>query len=103
MRTKLAVGILIVMGFLTARTTSLAATLPPQPKTVTLVWNYPQASPDIVFRIYSTTNLAMPLSKWPVYTNLTTTSCVVQVSPGSRFFTVSASNTVTGSESFSSR
>jgi hypothetical protein len=81
----------------------LAVVLPPQPKTVTLKWNYPQLTPDIVFKVYSSTNLAMPLSKWPIYTNLTTTSCVVQVFPGNRFFTVSASNTTTRTESRFSR
>jgi hypothetical protein len=80
-------------------TPAVASNLPPQPRTITLTWNYPQMSPDIVFKIYSSTNLGTPVSKWPVYTNLTSTSCVIPVLPGNRFFAVTASNMATRTES----
>ena len=76
------------------------ATAPPPPSTnLTLSWNYPQTSPDIVFTVYSSTNLATPLGKWPVYTNVATTSCVVRIAPGNHFFTVKASNVIARTES----
>jgi hypothetical protein len=93
------VGALIALGFLLARSSSLAGIIPPQPKTLILKWNYSPMSTDIVFKVYSSTNLSSPCWKWPVYTNLTTTSCVIQISPGARFFAVTASNMTTQTES----
>src|SRR5262245_5962019 len=96
---RLTVGALIVLGFLLTRSTSLAGFVPPQSKTLILKWNYSQMSTDIVFKVYSTTNLASPVWKWPVYTNIATTSCVVQMLPGNHYFAVTASNTTLHTES----
>jgi hypothetical protein len=82
-----------------ASSAALATVPPPRSTNLTLTWNYPQTSPDIVFTVYSTTNLATPLKKWPVYTNVTSTSCVVRIVPGNHYFTVTASNTIMRTES----
>src|SRR6476646_3020510 len=95
---KFAFGVLMVPIFLVMHWVSFAAVIPP-PKTLLLKWDYTQVSPDIVFNVYSTTNLGVPIKKWTRYTNVTTTSCVVQVQPGNRFFAVTASNTVSRLES----
>jgi hypothetical protein len=100
---RLTFSFVIVSISLVFHSASMAAVIPPPPKTLTLRWNYPQISPDIVFNVYSSPNLSVPVKKWPVYTNVTTTSCVVRVAPGSQFFTVTASNKVSRLESAYSR
>jgi hypothetical protein len=80
--------------------TSLAVFVPPPPeKTVTLVWSYPEMSTNIVFNIYEATNLAVPMTRWRIVTNVRTLSCILPVGEGAHFFAVTASNIVTGLES----
>jgi hypothetical protein len=55
---------------------------------------------QLVFNVYQTTNLMVPMRQWTVATNVTTTSCSLPILPGAYFFTVSVSNTVTGLETF---
>ena len=77
-----------------------AAILPPPPtKTALLIWDYPTLTPEIVFNVYQTTNLADPSSNWKVLTNVTATSCVIQMSGDTQFYAVTASNVVTHLES----
>jgi hypothetical protein len=64
---------------------------------VRLQWDYPtnDLSEDLWFNLYSTTNIAAPLSTWPMVTNFVGTSTVATVSVPwgeKRFFTVIASN-----------
>ncbi|HHY85022.1 MAG TPA: hypothetical protein GYA07_05740 [Verrucomicrobia bacterium] len=63
------------------------------------MWEYPISSPDIVFNVYHTTNLALPKWKWTLVTNVSGRSCMLIVQPGQHFFTVTASNKATGLES----
>lgn len=75
------------------------------PTQVTLKWDqYPtnQISPDLVFKIYSHTNIAVPFTNWPVVktvagTNLSTT---FPMQPAARYFVLTASN-FWGESSFS--
>lgn len=70
--------------------------LPPPPsKTIALSWSYPEVNTQIVFNVYATTNLAVPIDKWTLITNVSSTSCVLPAQFNSQFFTVAASNTVT--------
>jgi len=105
MRKRLTLGFLIVAISPVFHSASMAAVIPPPPKTLTLRWNYPQMSPDVVFNVYSSTSLGVPVKQWPAYTNVTTTSCVVRIVPGlgSRYFAVTASNKVSRLESAYSR
>jgi hypothetical protein len=75
------------------------AVIVPPSKTVTLTWNYSQPSSNIVFNVYGTTNLSVPCSKWGLLTNSAATSCVVPAPDDVHFYTVTASNVVTGMES----
>jgi len=63
---------------------------------VTLAWDYPsnELSTNLVFKLYSTTNVALPMTNWPlvktiVGTNLTTP---FPMQPGMRLFVMTASN-----------
>lgn len=78
-----------------------AAILPPPPttKTALLIWDYPTITPEIVFNVYQTTNLSDPRSNWKMVTNVTATSCVVEMSGNTQFYAVTASNVVTHLES----
>lgn len=92
---------LMALFVTTAWLPSHAVILPPPTKTITLMWDYPQLDPEIVFNVYSTTNIAAPVSQWSVVTNVKQLSCSLPLQDGNRFFTVSASNTVSGLETFS--
>ena len=97
MRKLLSVGLVAVSVFLLGQFTGSAVILPPS--TVTLIWDYPQPSADIVFNVYQSTNAAASLSKWKVATNVTVTTCTLPIQPGNCFYTVTASNKVTKLES----
>lgn len=74
--------------------------------TVSLQWSYPinGYTPDLVFVIYGTSNLAVNVTNWPIYTNYAATNaCVTNggnltwtmpVVPAAtaQFFTCAASN-----------
>lgn len=64
---------------------------------VTLAWDgYPpgELSTNLTFKVYSSTNPAVPLTNWQVFTNVvgTNTSVVIVMQPEQRFFFVTASN-----------
>lgn len=65
---------------------------PPGPARVVFAWDG-QGGVD-VFRLYSSTNLLVPLTNWTALTNVpgTNFSCAVPVQPGQRFFYLTASN-----------
>jgi hypothetical protein len=90
-------GSVVLIGLLT----SLAVFVPPPPpgKTVTLIWDYPEISTNIVFNVYETTNLSLPMTRWKIVTNVRMLSCVLPVRNGAHFFAVTASNIATGLES----
>jgi len=62
-----------------------------------LKWNYADRT-DILFNIYSHTNAGAP-APWPLYATTPDTNFQFSVSDPSRFFYVTASNTVTKLES----
>jgi len=63
---------------------------------VNLVWDYPtnELSPDLVFRLFHSTNITVPMTNWVVLTNVpgTSTSVSVVITPGIHFFVMTASN-----------
>ncbi|HLP76464.1 MAG TPA: hypothetical protein VK327_06035 [Candidatus Paceibacterota bacterium] len=97
MQKRLSVG-LVLLASLVGQFASFAVILPPPVKTVTLTWNYPVSDPEIVFNVYGTTNLALPLMQWPLLSTVTNLSCTLPMQDRC-FFTVTASNVVTGLES----
>lgn len=105
MQNRLAVGLILSLGF-TAWHTSQAVILPPPPppnpppKTVTLTWDYPDVEPGtITFNVYATTDITVPVSQWTILTNVAETSCSIPMDLDACFFFVTASNVVTGLES----
>lgn len=63
--------------------------------TITLLWDYPtnDLGADLTFKVYSTTNIAVPMTNWQVSTIVgTTTAAQVTMAPSRRFFFVTASN-----------
>ncbi len=72
---------------------AVAVAAPPIKTSVMLVWDYPVSEvPSVVFNVYSSTNLSVPMSSWPFVTNSAVTNAIVGVSPGSTFWYVTASN-----------
>lgn len=71
---------------------------PPEvpPRTVTLSWQHPGGQ-GIVFNVWSRTNLAT--GQWQLSATVTNLSCTLPMRYDSEFFTVTASNVVTGMES----
>lgn len=63
---------------------------------VTLEWDYPEAEvcSNMVFRVYSSTRVDLPLREWPVLTNVPAPALSVSITmePCQRFFYVTASN-----------
>lgn len=94
MQKRLTVGLAVVFACIIARFSILAVILPPT-KTVTLKWDYPYDMSGIVFNVYGTTNLGVPIEKWNLLTNVKELSCNIPMRTGMHFFTVAASNTVT--------
>jgi hypothetical protein len=68
---------------------------------MSLRWQYAAPDQDVVFNLRSSTNLALPLTDWPVVAVIpgSNRSWTLPVLPGPRFYTLTASNTVTGRES----
>lgn len=64
--------------------------------TVTISWSFPtnQQTPDLKFRLRSSTNLTIKLSLWPVVTNIPGTNRAVKwpMLKQNEFFTLTASN-----------
>lgn len=70
------------------------AVLMAAPEDISLSWDYPESErTNVVFRVYSSTNVTIPLSQWKVMTNVTATNFVrLKVVPGVNYFTMTASN-----------
>ena len=66
------------------------------PKDAHFIWDYPtnELCDDLVFKLYSTDNIAQPMSEWPVKVVVpgTNTSAVVPMTNGWQFFYITASN-----------
>lgn len=90
---------LAAIAVLGVQLVSRAVILPPPTRTVTLAWQYPEPNTQIVFNIYGTTNLAAPLSEWSLITNVMDMSCSLPINHETCFYTVTASNVVSGLES----
>lgn len=73
-----------------------AAVVAPPVPTVTISWSFPtnQQTPDLKFRLRSSTNLTIKLSLWPVVTNIPGTNRAVKwpMLKQNEFFTLTASN-----------
>jgi hypothetical protein len=73
-----------------------ALALPSSGKKVQLTWQFPAArqTPDLVFKVYHSTSLSLPLRLWSVLTNLpgTTRGVDIAADKTQAFFTVTASN-----------
>lgn len=65
-----------------------------QPRSAaTLSWDYPTNElASVRFNLYSSTNVALPVSTWPLLTNVSGTNVVVQINPGQCFYFCTASN-----------
>jgi hypothetical protein len=98
MRNKLFAGVITLLISVAGRFDGHAVVVLP-PQKVTLTWEYPISSPDIVFNVYHTTDLAAGAKGWTFLTNVTAKSCTLPVLPGNHFFTVTASNRITRLES----
>jgi hypothetical protein len=65
---------------------------------LTLRWDYPanELSTNLTFKIYSTTNLSLPVTNWPVFVTVvgTNLSHPVPVEDFKRFFSMTASNLI---------
>lgn len=98
MRKRRLVGSIVVLSSLVGWLVCRAVIVPPS-KTVTLEWDYPEWTPEIIFNVYHSDSLKIPVSQWPLLVSVTNTSCVVPAPTTSHFYTVTASNQVTGLES----
>jgi len=90
--------LLAVLVSLAGRFAVHGVILPPS-KTLKLVWNYPNQSSNIVFNVYHSTDVTVPRYSWTLLTNVTGMSCVVSATDAKHFFTVTASNVVSRTES----
>lgn len=63
---------------------------------VTLAWDYPtnELSTNLLFKVYSHTNITVPLTNWTVLTNVvgTNLNVAIPMNAQQRFFYVTASN-----------
>ncbi|MGN6552579.1 MAG: hypothetical protein ACTHLW_02445 [Verrucomicrobiota bacterium] len=98
MKNRLLVGSILACTSLLVGFSSLGIILPPV-KTVKLMWDYSATDSNIVFNVYGTTDLAAPTRSWTLLTNVPMTSCVLPMQSNAQFFTVAASNIVTGMQS----
>lgn len=82
---KLSLTILFLLVVFTSRA---------QPRsTATLTWDYPTNElSGMRFNLYSSTNAALPISTWPLLTNVSGTNVTVQINPGQCFYFCTASN-----------
>lgn len=66
------------------------------PKTVQIAWSYPANSetPDLVFKVYHSTDLGVPLSQWELLTNIpgSLRSATLPANEVREFFVMTASN-----------
>jgi hypothetical protein len=73
-----------------------SAIINPPSKKVQLQWRFPASlqTPDMVFKVYRSTNLAIPLKQWALLTNLPATVRMVELPADEArgFFTLTASN-----------
>jgi len=85
-----------LLGLIAGAAVAIAASLPSGPTPITLAWDYPAAdlSTGLVFRVYHTTTITTPVANWAVITNVagTNLSVTLTVTPGARFYVVTASN-----------
>ncbi len=62
----------------------------------TLRWTYPtnELSTNLLFKLYSTTNISSPVSTWPLFVTVmgTNTQVTIPIVTEQRFFTMTASN-----------
>ncbi|HEY9510756.1 MAG TPA: hypothetical protein VIV82_12925, partial [Verrucomicrobiae bacterium] len=69
---------------------------PPPTKTITIGWSYPVnfETPDLVFKVYSSTNLNLPLNDWSLMTNIpgSCRSAILAADKPQEFFLMTASN-----------
>lgn len=76
---------------LTARAAAVAVV-----RSVTLSWSFPQSleTPDLIFKLYHSTDLAVPLAQWPLYLTVpgTNRSVAVPAVEAKEFFTLTVSN-----------
>ncbi len=98
MRKRRLVGLTIVLFSLAGRFLSPGVFVPPS-KTVTLEWDYPDWDTNIVFNVYHSQSLSEPVYNWPLLMTVATNSCDVPGDDEYCFFTVTASNQLTGLES----
>jgi hypothetical protein len=63
---------------------------------VTLTWltNVNTPSPDFIYKLYSTTNLSVSLTNWPIYATFsgTNTGITLPIDSNQRWFVLTASN-----------
>lgn len=82
----------LVMGVVAA----LGVSPKPVATKITLMWDYEtnQVSPELVFKLYSSTNMTVPLTNWTVLAVVpgTNRSVTLPVEPGVRFYALTASN-----------
>lgn len=68
----------------------------PPKKTVTIGWSYPVnfETPDLVFKIYHSTNLSIAMTQWDLMTNIpgNLRSAVLPADQPQEFFVMTASN-----------
>lgn len=68
----------------------------PASDTVTLAWDYPSAelTTNLTFKLYHSTNPALPLTQWTPFTNIagTNLSVALFLDVGVHFFFLTASN-----------
>lgn len=68
----------------------------PPSKTITIGWSYPVnfETPDLVFKVYASTNLNMPLNDWALLTNIpgNCRSAILSADKPQEFFLMTASN-----------
>jgi hypothetical protein len=65
-------------------------------KNPSLHWHWPYSTNNIVFNIYTQTNLALPHSMWPIIGTTAGTQFAITENLPAQFFFVCASNTATG-------
>jgi hypothetical protein len=64
-----------------------------------LQWSWPYSASNVVFNIYSATNLAAPHSAWTIIGTTASTSFPITLTLPAQYFFVVASNTVTSAVS----
>lgn len=78
----------------------------PPKKTVTIGWSYPvhMETPDLVFKVYHSTDLRLPLREWVLLTNVpgNCRSTIVNANQPQEFFLMTASNYL-GESNFATR